>query len=341
MNCNILKGAIHFHTKYSDGSADIDEISKAAKQDGLDWIIVTDHNTMQIKEGIYNDVVVIVGEEITPETCNHYLALNIKDVILPSDEPLNYINEVRNQCGFGFMAHPDERDNRKNKFRPLKWKDKNILGDGIEIWNWLSDWANNVNDSNIFYLSYAYFFRHKLIKGPEKATLAWWDEINNASDKIFPAIVGIDAHCFIIKKYIIPLKVFSYPVMFNTLCNVLYYNEQTMLSFEDKKQFVLDSLKSGNNLMVNRHVLKTLPEIFVQNDTLSVFSGGCINLDDNTFLRIRISKNALIKVFLNGKKMHELQSDYADFKIIEKGKYRVEIFYKNQPWAYSNPIIVY
>ena len=41
-------GAIHIHSLFSDGTGDLNTIVKAAKKSGLDWIIVTDHNTMEI-----------------------------------------------------------------------------------------------------------------------------------------------------------------------------------------------------------------------------------------------------------------------------------------------------
>ncbi len=342
MNYTFLKGAIHIHTKFSDGSGDIDEITKSAEKAGLDWIIITDHNTISVKEGIYNNVIVLTGEEITPETGSHYLALNIKEVVLPSDNPLKYIQEVRNQNGFGFTAHPDENINRKNNFPPLIWTDKNISGDGIEIWNWFSSWADNVNNSNIFYLIYSYFFRHKLIKGPYEATLNRWDEMNNKTDKIFPAVAGIDAHALAVKKYIIPLKIFSYDVMLGTLCNVLYYNGGlSCRSFEDKKQFILNSVKSGGNLMINRHILKDIPEIYIKNSSRTAHPGAYVKLDDNTYIFIKTVKTALIRIFLNGKKYKEITGKNINVKITETGKYRAEIFYKNQPWAFSNPIAVY
>ena len=66
-------GAIHIHSVYSDGTGNVDLISNAAKKAGLDWIIITDHNSFEIQEGIYNGVYVIKGEEISPKNENHYL----------------------------------------------------------------------------------------------------------------------------------------------------------------------------------------------------------------------------------------------------------------------------
>ena len=47
-------GTIHIHSVYSDGTGNIKSISKAAKNAGLDWIIVADHNSFEIEEDIYN-----------------------------------------------------------------------------------------------------------------------------------------------------------------------------------------------------------------------------------------------------------------------------------------------
>ena len=71
------KGAIHIHSLNSDGSGDIETITRAAQKAGLSWIIITDHNYFDLKEGIYNNVYVLKGEEISPKNKNHYLALGI------------------------------------------------------------------------------------------------------------------------------------------------------------------------------------------------------------------------------------------------------------------------
>jgi type IV pilus assembly protein PilA len=95
------------------GSGDINSISKAARKAGLDWIIITDHNVFDTEEGIYNDVFVIKGEEITPSNDNHYLALGINEFIEPSNDAKINVDNVRKRGGFGFAAHPNESRIRK------------------------------------------------------------------------------------------------------------------------------------------------------------------------------------------------------------------------------------
>lgn len=112
------RGAIHIHSTFSDGTGDILEIVSAAKKAGLSWIVVTDHNNLDIQEGIYSGIYVLKGEEISPPYDNHYLAFGIDEVVQPSENPEFYVQQVRNLGGFGFAAHPDESDVRKTKQSP-------------------------------------------------------------------------------------------------------------------------------------------------------------------------------------------------------------------------------
>ena len=180
-------GAIHIHSVYSDGTGNIESISKAAKKAGLDWIIITDHNSFEIEEGIYNGVYVIKGEEISPKNENHYLALGINKYIQPNTDAKHNIEAVKMNGGFGFAAHPDESDYRRNSHQPIKWTNKNLIPDGVEIWNWFSEWADNLNNRNIFTLAYAFLCKNKLVKSANSNVLFWWDNLNNVSEKIVPA----------------------------------------------------------------------------------------------------------------------------------------------------------
>ena len=76
-------GALHIHSKYSDGTQNIEYIIKQAQKAGLKWIILTDHNTLEPTkhEGIYDGLYVIVGCEITPRKANHLLSFGISEKI--------------------------------------------------------------------------------------------------------------------------------------------------------------------------------------------------------------------------------------------------------------------
>ena len=334
-------GVIHIHSVFSDGTGAVDRISKAAKDAGLDWIIITDHNSFEVKEGFYNGVYVIKGEEISPQGGNHYLALGINKCIEPSDNVKQTAEAVKSSGGFGFAAHPDESENRKNAHSPIRWTDKSISPDGIEIWNWFSEWTDNLNDGNIFSLAYAYLFKHKLVKEPVSETLKWWDDLNNRTGEIVPAIGGADAHALKISKYVIPVTIFPYKTMFKTITNVICLDKPLSKDFELGKAQILDAVKSGRNLIVNRAVSKDIPQFIVSNSQETVCAGEKIPLDENTSCSVSTNKNSLIKIFLNGYEIKKVISNGLNLLIKERGKYRVEIKIGKRGFAYSNPITVY
>lgn len=343
-NYNYL-GAIHIHSKFSDGSGSIQEISKAAKQNGLNWIVITDHNSFDFEEGFYNNVCVIKGLEISPPKNNHYLALGINKLISPNKPTQEFVNEVRQNNGFGFAAHPDEGLNtknqkRKNNFEPITWTDKNIIPDGVEIWNWFSQWGDNLNDTNIFHLIYAYLFKHNLVKYPPKKTLEWWDDLNNQSTKIVPAIGSVDAHAMKIKKYIIPVTIFPYKNMLQTITNNLILNEPLSKDFQTQKNQILTAIKKGNNIILNRKISPKIPLIFIENESNCATVGEKIKLTNNTKLIIKSKEYYSINVFHNGDNILSTKTNTLKLPINKQGKYRVELKKKDKGFAYTNPIIV-
>ncbi len=61
------RGDFHAHTNYSDGEHTPDELVEVARAEGLDFIVVTDHNTISafVKFGDQREVLVIPGMEVT------------------------------------------------------------------------------------------------------------------------------------------------------------------------------------------------------------------------------------------------------------------------------------
>lgn len=339
-------GAIHIHTKFSDGTGDIETISKAAKNAGLDWIIVSDHNDFSVKEGIYNGVCVIKSEEISPDIGNHLLAFDIKEEIIKSEDTTENIENVHKQGGFCFAAHPDESDFRKNPNPPIKWQDKTIVPDGIELWNWFSDWANRYNNQNIFYIAYAYLFRKKLIRGTEPQTRFWWDKINNVRDEIFPAIAGTDAHALKINNFLIPVTIFPYEYCFNTAVNQIFTDEKLSSDFETAKKQVFNAIKKGNTLLLNRKKCrkdnyKKLSLTVVNSVGETVYCGEKIKLDSDTKIELHLHKKAEISLFLDGNEIRYDNTNNFVHNVTERGKYRIEVYNGNSPVLYSNPILVY
>ncbi len=64
------RGDFHAHTKFSDGVHSPDELVEVARAEGLDFITVTDHNTINAfpKFGEQREVLVIPGMEVPSAT---------------------------------------------------------------------------------------------------------------------------------------------------------------------------------------------------------------------------------------------------------------------------------
>ena len=98
-------GIIHIHSTYSDGSQTIQEIAKIAQDLSLDFLMFTDHNTLQAKrdqiEGWHSGVLVIIGYEMNDENdLNHYLIFNLNQELQDDlDKFTDYYNFQRPNQG--------------------------------------------------------------------------------------------------------------------------------------------------------------------------------------------------------------------------------------------------
>ncbi len=179
-------GALHIHSVFSDGSGDLAEIARDARRAGLEWIGMTDHNTLVPSyrgfEGIHDGVAVIVGYEWTPDGGDHMLvyggasALGDEPVD-PTLPPADAIGILDARGALTHVAHPDERRGVAiPELAPYPWHDWSVRGmRGIELWNYMSVWAERLTPRNRLL--------HGLLPstglgGPTDRVLRWWDELN-------------------------------------------------------------------------------------------------------------------------------------------------------------------
>ena len=73
-------GAIHVHSLYSDGGGTVSTVVQAGQETGLDFIILTDHGTLQPRydgyQKYYGDLLLLVGEEVNT-SAGHLLSLGV------------------------------------------------------------------------------------------------------------------------------------------------------------------------------------------------------------------------------------------------------------------------
>ena len=251
-------GALHMHSVFSDGSGEVADIAKFADETGLDFIALTDHNTLRaLKEGYegwYNNTLLVVGCEINDkENKNHYLAFGIDDAYSTRIAAKEYVKKVKDAGGIGFLAHPHEKRTHMKEHPPYPWTEWDTEDfTGIEIWNHMSEWMENLTEENKYQA-----FMHPLrsIESPPPETLKVWDELNLKRKVV--GIGGIDAHAH---KYnllgFFEVEIFPYKVLFKSIRTHILINDELKngnenLPPERAKKLIYAALRDGRCFIAN------------------------------------------------------------------------------------------
>ncbi|MEG8945762.1 CehA/McbA family metallohydrolase [Rosettibacter firmus] len=337
-------GAIHVHSIFSDGSGDIKEITQSANESGLDFVILTDHNTLRALhegyEGWYGNTFLLVGCEINDkENRNHLLALNINEAYstrLPAKE---YVHKVKEAGGLGFIAHPHEKRNSMEKHPPYPWTEWDTDEfTGIEIWNHMSVWMESLTEEN----KYNYFV-HPLrsITPPPKETLEVWDKLN--LERKVVGIGGVDAHAHKVNLLgFFEVEVFPYKVMFKSIRTNILLDEEINPSCDilKTKRLIYDALKEGRCFVNNYYYGDAKGFRFYAFDDKNIFQmGDTIPHSHELKLKVIIpGSNAEIRLIRNGELVTKQIASELEFMVMEIGAYRVEVYLNENAWIFSNHI---
>lgn len=344
-------GVIHIHSVFSDGTGKVDEIADYANEVNLDYIILTDHNTLRaLKEGYekyYGKTLLIVGCEINDkQNKNHYLAIGINETISTRKPAKEYVSEVNGMGGIGFLAHPHEKRNAFEKHPAYPWTDWDVDDfTGIEIWNHMSEWAETLTEDN----KYNHIVHPlKTIEKPYDETLEVWDQLNLKRKVV--GIGGVDAHAHKVNFLgMWDFEVFPYKVLFKSIRTHVF--TKTKLSHKndikhinsDKKK-IIESLKNGNCYFSNYNIADAKGFRFCAEKNNKYYEMGDfieenqLPLKLNVILPTNCNEQIKIKLIRNGKLFDELINNEAEFLITEKGVYRTEILFENKYWIFSNHI---
>lgn len=353
-------GAIHIHSTYSDGTGKIEDIAKAAYDSDLDFIMMTDHNTLRPKQDGYerwiNNVMVIVGYEINDtDNRNHYLIFGTDEVVgtyqvLESGElgcKLNakeYVKLIKDNGGIGFLAHPDEERHFVKGLVAYPWTQWDTEDfTGIEIWNHMSEWIEGMDEENKLQR-----FLHPLksIISPPQKTISRWDVI--AQKRQVTGIGGVDAHAF--KQNLLgffEVEIFAYKVLFKSIRTHVLVDEEIKqnhtITFEKDKMKILDALRNGKCFAANSyHGNAKGFRFFAEHNNHTYNMGDMVNLDKGrkAILRALIPKACTTNLIHNGNKIDEKSGMEAIWDIHETGAYRVECWLNDKGWIFSNHIRV-
>lgn len=341
-------GAIHMHSTFSDGTGEVPDIAKFADEVGLDFILLTDHNTLRaLDEGFekwYGNTLLLVGVEINDkENKNHYLAFGITEAFTTRTPAVKYVAKVKEQGGIGFLAHPHEK--RKHKEHPAypwtEWNTEDFTG--IEIWNHMSEWVENLTEENK-YRSFLHPLR--TVTAPTKETLKVWDDLNFKRKVV--GIGGIDAHAH---KYnlvgFLEVEIFPYKVLFKSIRTHILVNEpikkgKSSKDIETAKWQIYNALRDAKCFFANDYVAESKGfRFFAEHNGKKYQMGDTIPDSKNIKLKVFLPvADAEIKLIRNGHLIEHTNGIDAEFVIGKKGVYRVEVYKDNRAWIFSNHIRV-
>ncbi len=339
-------GCIHVHTTYSDGTGTFTDIIRAARRQNLDFLISTDHDTLDPlqtgSEGWHQGVLVLVGQEVSPPT-SHYLAFGIKKVVSSNpDNPQAYIDEVKKQGGLGFIAHPYDRGNPYLKVKSYPWTRWDVSGfDGIEIWNYFS--VGMEFGRSLPRILFGLMAPGLVRTGPRRETLAHWDRL--AQERRVVGIGGLDAHA--VRRKVFPglaVTIFSYQGSFGTVQTHILPDHP--FTGDDRKdcRLVLETLGQGRCYVAN--CLQGDPTGF---RFWGVSSSGFLAMGDEAILSEPVELKASLPqsgvrwdLYRNGSLVATGTGRSLSYLALEPGAYRMEVFRQRLgrflPWIYSNHI---
>ena len=339
-------GAAHIHSTFSDGTGEVSDIAKFADEVGLDFILLTDHNTLRaLHEGYekwYGNTLVLVGCEVNDkENRNHYLAFGIEEAFTTRTPAKKYVARIKELGGIGFLAHPHEK--RRHKEHPAypwtEWNTEDFTG--IEIWNHMSEWVENLTEENK-YRSFLHPLR--TIIAPPTETLKVWDELNQKRRVI--GIGGIDAHAH---KYnlvgFLEVEIFPYKVLFKSIRTHILLDEaikkgKSPKDVEIAKWQIYDALREGKCFVANDYIAESKGfRFFAEKNGKKFQMGENVSESKNiTFKVLLPGVMAEIRLLRNGQVIEKSTGIDAEFVVDKKGAYRIEVYHENRAWIYSNHI---
>lgn len=346
---NYKKGVYHFHSLFSDGKGNLDEITRAVSELKLDFAILTDHGNPNLKSSMatswLNNVLLIGGSELSLNS--GHLAIvgyRIPDYLFPP-EPNEAINEINRDNGISFISHPFDKK--------IPWTDWDISDfTGIEVLSAYSAARKaGILKLILFPLQYLFNSNYAILKmlSYPRENIKKWDSLN-ANGKYF-GIYCTDAHAklpvsknfeFNFPSYKSMFKIFStYVKIEKKLEKDPYLAARNIISSIKKGKFynVIEALAPANGFDIYFETQDG--EIIDMGGSTSMVKGDIIIKAPFDFeTDIIVIKNGEIhqKIIKNTKKT-------LTIPITESGVYRLEIYISNStfntlPWILTNPIFI-
>ncbi len=187
-----VKAALHMHTGFSgDARGTVDDVVTAAREAGLQVVVITDHNTEAAREqeGWHGGVLVLVGMEKST-TAGHALVLGAPPLPFRLDgDPAEVARDAADLGGFAAVAHPaGEGAARRWSAGLAGYSALEVLSLGER-----GSWPGGASVLGLL-TRYAVDPRAAMVRSYRfsRAALSLWDRL--LAERPVAALLGLDAH---------------------------------------------------------------------------------------------------------------------------------------------------
>ena len=141
------------------------------------------------------------------------------------------------------------------------------------------------------------------------------------------------------------MEIFPYKVLFKSIHNHILLPSQLVKGNSKQKlakakTAIYEALAYGRSFIANDYHADSKEFQFVaKSGKKKFYMGDSLDLSEKTSLYVSLPvPSADIKIVCNGEVIEEFQSDKAELEVKKPGAYRVEVYYLNKAWIFSNHI---
>ncbi|HEY9467108.1 MAG TPA: CehA/McbA family metallohydrolase [Vicinamibacterales bacterium] len=348
-----VRGAIHIHTRRSDGTGTVDDVARAASRAGLKFVIITDHGdgTREPDTATYRNGVLCIDAVEISTTNGHVVAIGLpRTPYSLGGEARDVVEDVERLGGMAIAAHPSSPKPQ------LSWTAWDVPVQGVEWVNADSEWRDEPLHA-IARSLLTYPFRRPetlamLLDRPTQS-LQRWDALT--AQRPVVTVAGADAHARIPltsvgdpydNRFSLPMP--GYEQIFRTFSIAL---PGITLAGEAKADAgaVLDAIRRGHVFSSIDALAGPVAFSFSASSTAGNVAMGedVIATAPVTFqVRSNAPGDAAITLLRNGERVHAASGPQLEYTSSERGVYRVEMQWPGAPgdppvpWIVSNPIYV-
>ena len=332
-------GCLHIHSTRSDGDSTVPELLDAARDVGLDFIILTDHpnptDTKGLREGWHDGVLLAIGSELQAGH-HHCLALGATDLNgSASGDVSRQLDTIQAHGGLAVVAHPTPSHKPLFNVWTPGWTDWHLNSfDAIEIWPYMHDWISDLKPWN--------FLSHcrepdRWVSGPDPAILAAWDAVGRRRRCVGLGALDNHARRVPFRRWSL-FEILPDRYAFRTVrTHVL--SEQPFTGTADDVAALYALLAAGRcYASYDLHADATGFRFHAERGGRTWGMGDELPAAGPAEFRAESPHRATLRLLRDG----EIIAATAGYELADRaaapGVYRIEARLDDRPWIYSNPI---